>query len=389
MLSTIHAHLSSATPTQRVIFGIFMNLPFLLAFLAAQSVGFFVDEWRQLMNVRYVMFANSVLAAAIVIQLVLLKRLWPIRKSREAIPKTSTFFAIIVATALSSEAFMGGNLTFPTNLVIIAIVPIGLLLLDIKSVGIALLVGIGYMLLNDILIHADIVPYAPGYSPKAFEGGEHHFMAEVFRSGILYTSVIAYGFIIATLAYQADFHRDRLILMSRMDPLTGISNRRYFMERLEEECGRQKRTGLPMCLAMIDADHFKNINDTYGHVMGDEVLRGIAQVLSEHMRVPEDLPARLGGEEFAILFSDTTLDGANRVCERIQNSLSEMAFQHAGKSFYVTLSIGLVEGRELDADTLLHFADANMYRAKALGRNTIVSTQEKPGGDREKLASMA
>ncbi len=389
MLSAIRTHLSAATPIQRVIFGIFLNTPFLIAFMAAQSVGLFVEEWRQLMNPFYMILGNYVLGGALLIQVVMVWRLWPRRHSPKEIPKTSTFFAILVATALSYEAFMAGNLTFSTNLVIITIVPIGLLLLDLRSVGIALCVGIFYITMNDILIHSEIIPYAPVYSPNAFANGKHHIMAEALRTGVMYVSVVAYGLMIAVLAHHYDFQRNTLIQSSRTDSLTGLSNRRYFMQRLQEECSRQMRTQQPLCLAMIDADHFKKINDTFGHVMGDEVLRSITNTLTEHMRVPEDLPARLGGEEFAIVFTDTELDGAKKVCQRIQESLKQMAFVSGGNRFYVTLSIGLVESHGLDGETLLRLADANMYKAKASGRNTLISSQEAMGGGHEKLASMA
>lgn len=169
--------------------------------------------------------------------------------------------------------------------------------------------------------------------------------------------------------------------MVRSDSLTGIANRRHFISRLEQECVRQSRTDQPLCLAMIDADHFKKINDRYGHAMGDEVLMVIADILRSHMRVPEDLPARLGGEEFAILFNDTDLDGAKTVCRRIQESLVQTPFSSDGELFHVTLSVGLVEGWRVAADDLLSLADDNLYKAKALGRDTVVST--KVDGDEE------
>ena len=197
----------------------------------------------------------------------------------------------------------------------------------------------------------------------------------MIRTGILYSSVMGYGVIIAILANQADHQRDELTQLVRSDSLTGIANRRHFIARLEQECTRQSRTGQPLCLAMLDADHFKKINDRYGHAMGDEVLMVIAELLRSHMRVPEDLPARLGGEEFAILFNDTDLEGAKAVCRRIQESLAQTPFLSDGELFHVTLSIGLVEGWGIAADELLSMADDNLYKAKALGRDTVVSTK--------------
>ncbi len=140
---------------------------------------------------------------------------------------------------------------------------------------------------------------------------------------------------------------------------------------------------------MIDADHFKRINDTYGHLMGDTVLQGIAGLLSRHMRVPADLPARIGGEEFAILLPETDLDGALKVCQRVERSLQTLPFFCSGKSFTITLSMGVVESRDLLAENLVHYADANLYQAKAQGRDTIVATMEEEVLPRASMASLA
>lgn len=388
MLSSIRSFLSRATPAQRVVLGIFLNVPFLFAFMAAQSVGLFVEEWRALLNPKYIILGNYIIGSTVLVQFILLWRLWPARHSEKEIPRTFTLLAFMVGIALTYEAFLWGNLTFPTNMVIIAIVPIGLLILDLKSVAIPIAIAAVAIVLNDILIHAEIIPYAPGYMPEAFESGQHHLIAELFRSGIQYISLVTYGALTWVLFDQYDDQRQKLILTSRLDPLTGIANRRHFMNRLEEECGRQNRTRQPLCLAMIDADHFKQINDSYGHIMGDEVLRGIAAALSEQMRVPEDLPARIGGEEFAILFTDTNLEGAEKVCRRIQDELKQLNFVAAGKRFGITLSIGLVESKDLNHEAFMHYADANMYKAKAQGRNTMVSSQETRGENHERMASL-
>lgn len=375
MLSTIHSHLNSATPAQRVIVSIYLNLPLLLAVFTGLAAGLLIEDWRRLLNPFYMQLGFGVISVCALIQLAVLAYLWPRRKALGEAPLSTALLVVSVATYLAWVAILGGNLTYPTNLVIITVVPIGLLLLGTKVVLQGLAVAGIYLLINDYLLYRDLIPYAPAYSPAAFANNQYQLIAEIIRSGILYTSILGYALIIAVLAHHADQQRDELLLLVRSDSLTGISNRRHFISRLDQECSRQLRTQQGLCLAMIDADHFKQINDRYGHAMGDEVLIVIARLLGSHMRVPEDLPARLGGEEFAILFIDTDLEGAKTVCQRIQETLGQTPFVYQGQSFFVTLSIGLVEGHHLQADQLLLHADANLYKAKASGRDALVSSR--------------
>jgi len=389
MLQTIRHFLIHATPAQRCILVVCLNTPFLIAFMVSQSAGLFVPEWRAMMVPKYVILGNVVLSSILLMQWAMVASLWRQRLSPQARPKTYTFLVTIIGISFAFEAFLWGNLTYPTSMVIVGIVPIGILILNLRSVGIAMMVGLTFYWANDLAIYAGLLDYAPAYRPAAFAGGEHHFMAEMLRTGVLYTSVVAYGLIAWVLFDQYDYHRSNLSTLSRLDTLTGLSNRRYFMQRLEEECERQRRTRQPLCLVMIDADHFKRINDTYGHLMGDAVLRGLADVLSRHMRVPADLPARVGGEEFAILMPETDLDGALKVCRRVEKSLQTLPFFCSGKSFTVTLSMGVVESHDLLPENLLHYADANLYKAKAQGRDMTIATVEEEVLFRERLASTA
>ena len=389
MLQTIRNFLTHATPAQRLILVVCLDSPFLLAFMAAQSVGLFVEEWRQLLVPKYIIGANFVLGTVLLIFLCTVIGLWKHRKNPTPLPKLTILVATGAGVGHACEAFLGGNLTYPTNLVIVGIIPIGILILDMRSVVIGAVVGLSFYAINDLAIYAGLLDYAPGYGAAAFVDGKHHVMAEVLRSGVLYVSVAAYVIIAWVMLDQYDYHRSRLSALSKMDPHTGLANRRYFFQRLEEECERQRRSKQPLCLVMIDADHFKRINDTYGHLTGDAVLRGIADVLCRHMRVPADLPARIGGEEFAILMPETDLDGALRVCRRVESSLQTLPFLCAGKSFTVTLSMGVVESRDLLAESLVHYADANLYKAKAQGRDTIVASVEEEVLPRASVATLA
>jgi diguanylate cyclase (GGDEF)-like protein len=129
----------------------------------------------------------------------------------------------------------------------------------------------------------------------------------------------------------------------------------------------------------MDIDHFKHVNDEWGHAMGDEVLRQVGRLLRQHTRERVDLPARYGGEEFVVLLPDTTLEGAQAVAEKLAVRLREQDFMAKGRSFRVTMSLGVVQYGGGDPDLALREADRNLYEAKAQGRDRIVATLAPTG----------
>lgn len=152
------------------------------------------------------------------------------------------------------------------------------------------------------------------------------------------------------------------------DPLTGVYNRRALGERLAEELARSQRFGHPLGLLMMDIDHFKRINDRFGHLAGDQVLIGIARCLRRHVR-KSDFVARYGGEEFVILLPETDAEGARRFAERLRAAIGVLEF---GEIPAPSVSIGVAASREDDTpDRLLQRADAALYAAKRGGRNRV------------------
>lgn len=156
------------------------------------------------------------------------------------------------------------------------------------------------------------------------------------------------------------------------DALTGLCNRRSFMERLRENIAAAKRHGFPLSLCLGDLGYFKSVNDTYGHWVGDEVLARFGRLLREHIR-SEDVPARYGGEEFCILMPYTDRAGALETCRRLQRFLTHETFESSdGATFHVTTSWGVVALRETEAlEDLVVRADQALYRAKQKGRNRV------------------
>jgi len=173
--------------------------------------------------------------------------------------------------------------------------------------------------------------------------------------------------------------RRDLTVLAATDKLTGLPNRRSFDEALSREVLRAMRTDRPLALLMCDADHFKKVNDTYGHALGDEVLRRIAAVLLGSVRIGVDIPSRFGGEEFAILLPETELRPARDVAQRISDAVRMLQFGGDGKQFSVTLSIGVgvLRGESLDGETLLELSDSLLYRAKKGGRDRVIAGELK------------
>lgn len=155
------------------------------------------------------------------------------------------------------------------------------------------------------------------------------------------------------------------------DSLTGMQNRRYFDDALREYLEEFQRIGKPIGLMILDLDHFKAINDTHGHDVGDEVLRAVANCLKDMTRY-HDVVARLGGEEFAVVAPNMDNDLLVKLAERIRRAIAAMAIVSGNVRLKVTTSVGLAiwDGKET-ADQFYRRADARLYQAKRLGRNRV------------------
>jgi diguanylate cyclase len=168
----------------------------------------------------------------------------------------------------------------------------------------------------------------------------------------------------------------RLEVLAMRDPLTGLLNRRSMMDLLAHESRAQVRHGLPMCLVLVDLDHFKQVNDLYGHAVGDQVLRLFSQQARAKLR-GGDVIARWGGEEFLLMLPRTEAREGIEAVQRLRDDLALLAFPDAPADFRMTFSAGLAEcWQEADIQTTIDLADRAMYRAKAAGRDR---TEAEPG----------
>lgn len=164
--------------------------------------------------------------------------------------------------------------------------------------------------------------------------------------------------------------------LNTIDSLTGIKNRRHFDKRLKAEGRRSRREQTPLSLAMIDVDHFKSVNDRFGHAAGDACIRHVALLLKNLLRRPSDDVCRIGGEEFALILPNTDQDGASLVVENMRKSLAETPVDFEGQRIHMTLSAGIataVIGYEEHELELLKQADKQLYEAKQGGRNQVIS----------------
>lgn len=170
---------------------------------------------------------------------------------------------------------------------------------------------------------------------------------------------------------------EEIELTALTDSLTGLYTRRYTLQRLEEEIGRSKARRFSLSFLMIDVDRFKNCNDTFGHLVGDQILREIAQIIKNSIR-EIDIPGRFGGEEFCIVLPDTELKGAKYVAERIRSAAEEKVVKAYDATLSVTVSIGIAtfpaDARK--KDELIDKADWSLYKAKKQGRNRVCSFGE-------------
>ena len=187
---------------------------------------------------------------------------------------------------------------------------------------------------------------------------------------------------------------DELQRLAALDALTQIANRRRFDDRLAQEWRRAQRENKPLVVIICDIDHFKQYNDTYGHLKGDDALYAVAQAINAALKRPMDLVARIGGEEFAMILPNTNIEGARRVANEVKNAVEELQIRHRTSkvSDYITLSFGVaatIPAEERSSKILIDAADRALYRAKAQGRDRIVyaakeeETQEQQAGEND------
>ena len=215
---------------------------------------------------------------------------------------------------------------------------------------------------------------SPNDIAMGIESGGDDFICKPVNSLTLQAKIHAMSRISKMRKRLIDVQR-RLEKQAHFDELTGIANRRHFLNMLDREISRSHRHAIPLSLAFFDVDKFKQVNDTYGHNVGDEVLKSIAKTVSDNLR-REDCFGRLGGEEFCVLLPGQDLTNAKRIIERYRTAIEAVIHDSDIGEFNVTASFGLSELEKQDSvNSLLEKADRLLYQAKHNGRNRIEVSQ--------------
>jgi diguanylate cyclase (GGDEF)-like protein len=200
---------------------------------------------------------------------------------------------------------------------------------------------------------------------RGLEAGAHDYVTKPFSASELTARI---GVMVRIQRAEAEARQASLT-----DSLTGLWNRRFLHQRLDEEMARSRRHGTPLACVMLDIDHFKAINDTHGHATGDLVLRDVAAILRRHIR-KSDLAVRYGGEEFVLVLFSNNSENAGVVAERIRADVQNQNFGDSGSPLRVTISIGVCsfpDDSVTSSDDLMRRADAALYHAKEAGRNMV------------------
>lgn len=239
--------------------------------------------------------------------------------------------------------------------------------------------------LMEKIIHPDQLKRWLNHQHKILQSGEHEFLdflivtksgMEKWISHYCYTVYAKTGEPIGIRSSNNDITvrkqtEDALEKAARIDPLTGLLNRRALMARIKSEETRFLRNKRSFCLLMADIDHFKRVNDTYGHDAGDYILKELSHLLTEKLRLQDSI-GRWGGEEFLIMLPETGIDGANFVAEKLRMVIQNHDFLYHEHQLSITISFGISTYKDkMTIDSCLKKADDNLYRAKKQGRNRV------------------
>jgi len=302
---------------------------------------------------------------------------WHLRRTERDAPWLGKWTLMPTFVVLTLLAIAHGLKDTPMGMVLIEEMVVARALFHLRTLRSTLILALVMILVSDALISSDRMGYAPLLTAPVFNGEDlawwwDWWLRIVFQASVLpFTAMLFFAFNV--------LHRQRMDLenLVRTDVLTGLSNRREFMSQLEIESHRHARSGRPFCLIVCDVDHFKKVNDSWGHPVGDEVLAKLGHILRSTTRDQIDTAARIGGEEFVLLLPDTDLDGAQHVARKISDSLREHVFEAEGTQFGVTQSIGIAEVHGGQGELALRVADQNLYVAKRSGRDRIVASVVK------------
>ena len=329
------------------------------------------EDRDKLVDVPYVLAIMQMHVAMVVLGVLIVLAGLVLRRRRPELLLFQYVTSLFFAASLSLSCYGIGTMSFPVGVALLGTPIFGFILLDRYAVWLATLVG---MVLLGALSYASSLGFIP-YAPIVVTPIDR--ASELFWTNSMVFFAAPFILVITHMADEMlswwREREERIRQLSRTDALTGLSNRRSILESLDHELRRAVRHAWPVSVVILDLDHFKRINDTWGHPAGDQVLRESARLLRECVRDTDEV-GRYGGEEFMIILPDASVEQARGVLERCRQRLADAHILiEGGEVLRVSASFGLSceQGGSGSAQALINSADAALYRAKENGRNRV------------------
>lgn len=349
------------------------TLPVLIIFWIMPFVALLRPEWAALYDWSQVPIYQGVLGLVIVAQLAALAYALIHRRSKREIPwLTATIVASVLVGGMTLVLAYGYRdspifMTCLSSLVLIRALFRRYIYLPAVMTMIALMVIYEFAFWTQWHTPAQMLT-GPIYLNAGLDPWWAFWLRVVYIA--VATPTVCFFFIMGFFMRR---ERMRLEYMIVTDPLTGLANRHCFMNELRACTHRQQRDPEQgLALLMCDVDHFKQINDTWGHPVGDKVLEGVSEVLRSSIRAQTDVAARIGGEEFVVMLPGMSLKQARETAEKIRQRVNQYVYTSEGREFQVSISIGVALVENGDGDRGIRMADKLLYLAKSLGRNRVV-----------------
>lgn len=351
-----------------------LPLPLFTMFLVMPVIAQSSEQWRHIYQHDRVPFTQIVLVLVMSAQLLIARQAWQLRNADRDLPVLSLFSVFTVFSAVIVLSLSYGYKDSPLMLLCVGmLILVRALFKPVIYKAAFISMGILFVI-SEVAFWTKATPYAPLLQEPIFVGDELNdwwaFWLRIVYSTIAFPLMTLF-FLIAHIMSQEQKQLEALV---RTDGLTGLYNRRAFLEKFELEMLRHIRKHQPLSLLMIDVDHFKKINDSHGHPAGDAVLAALGEILDDSCRRRNDMAARFGGEEFVVLLPDTELAQATRIAEHIAWQIRTREFGKGDKRFVSTISIGVVQLDRGTVDDALRCADDNLYVAKSRGRDQVVAS---------------
>lgn len=360
---------AGATPAAQCLLTIAAGLPYFLVAVACFSQALDRPDAASITRPFAMTLMRDLLAAISTVLIVQALWLWCRRRDPAPRPYSRLSIVMLSALALTSAGIATGSFNSPAVLAAVFALVVGLALHPVRVVLPGFLLSIVLPLTYQTLVRVGVVPYAPLLVPGTFlaSSGWWQFLRDVWLYGAVFEGILLIFWVFSRVDRQAR----QLVDRARSDGLTGLAGRAHFLTQLDAAVARRDRQGQDFTLILCNIDWFNLINDSYGHVAGDEVLRRLGSLLTEACR-PGDTAARLGGDEFALLLASADRQRAGRLFKGLHLDMYAQEFAAGDSRFRVTLSMIMIEAARGTAAEVLSQAYAGLQSARQSGRNCTV-----------------